>query len=137
MRLPLKLEYACRVLVQLARTYDRGEVRRADELAEAEAVSPNYLVQILNELRPAGLVESKRGKHGGYLLARRPEEISLLDIARALEGRLLELNDPEGGQSGPVAAMAWADVFRTLEKSLSEWTLADLLSDGNSADWVI
>ncbi|MEM6911939.1 MAG: Rrf2 family transcriptional regulator [Verrucomicrobiota bacterium] len=137
MRLPLKIEYATRALVQLARTYERGEVRRAEELAEAEALSPHYLVQILNELRPAGLVASRRGKNGGYLLARRPEEISLLDIAQALEGRVLELNDPEGGESGPAAAGAWKEVFAGLEKALSEWTLADLLSDGSSADWVI
>ena len=84
MRLPLKTEYACQVLAQLASTYAVGEVRQVEELAAAEGLSPNYLVQILTTLRGAGLVISRRGKYGGYLLARHPETITLAEIAAAM-----------------------------------------------------
>ena len=77
MRLPLKTEYACQVLAQLASTYAAGDVRQVEDLATAEALSPNYLVQILTTLRQAGLVISRRGKNGGYLLARHPGNITL------------------------------------------------------------
>ncbi|MEZ5304557.1 MAG: Rrf2 family transcriptional regulator [Verrucomicrobiales bacterium] len=89
MKLPLKLEYACRVLVQLAPTFGAGQVRRVEELAERERISANYLLQILNELRTAGLVQSRRGKNGGYLLAKEPASITLAEITRAVEGALL------------------------------------------------
>ena len=65
MKLSHKLEYACRVLAQLARTHGQEKLAHIDELAEAEKIPANYLVQILNELRNAGLIISKRGKQGG------------------------------------------------------------------------
>ena len=69
MRLPLKTEYACQMLAQLALTYSEEGVRQVEDLAAAENLSPNYSVQILTTLRQAGLVISRRGKNGGYLLA--------------------------------------------------------------------
>ena len=70
MKLSHKLEYACRVLAQLGLTYGQGKLAHIETLASAEAIPANYLVQILNELRGAGLIVSKRGKQGGYALAR-------------------------------------------------------------------
>ena len=75
-KLSHNLEYACRVLAQLARTHGQEKLAHIDELAEAEKIPANYLVQILNELRNAGLIVSKRGKQGGYALARAPERVA-------------------------------------------------------------
>ena len=68
MKISQKLEYACRALAQLAKHHDGRTLTRLEDLAQREAVSGNFLVQILNDLRRAGLIESRRGKAGGYLL---------------------------------------------------------------------
>ena len=90
MKLSHKLEYACRVLAQLGRSYGQEKLAHIDRLAEAEAIPANYLVQILNELRTSGLITSKRGKQGGYALAHEPGKISLAQIIHAVDSELLE-----------------------------------------------
>ncbi len=126
MKLPLKLEYACRVLIQLKPTFLSGKVRRIDDLAERECISPNYLVQILNDLRTAGLVESKRGKNGGYCLVRDPSEITMEDVVGATEGAFLQLNGASEGESGGAAAEAWKRVFESVNEELRQHRLSDL-----------
>ena len=92
MKLSVKVDYSCRVLARMARMYGTDVLAHIEELARIEAVPSNYLVQILTELRNGGLIVSRRGKQGGYALARPPEEISLYDIVRVIEGDLLETN---------------------------------------------
>ena len=141
MRLPLKTEYACQVLAQLASRYASGEVRQVEELAAAERLSPNYLVQILTALRQAGLVLSRRGKNGGYLLARDPAEISLADIALAMEGgALVESSPGNGGASAHRVHEAWVRANEALLRSCAGIPLTDLVppaTAGGDADWVI
>lgn len=143
MRLPLKTEYACQVMAQLARFHGDGGVRTVEELAEAEGLSPNYLVQILTQLRPAGLVISKRGKYGGYLLAREPESITLAEIAQAMEGPHLIWTSPgNGGMSAQRVRDAWKRANGDLYTALNEISLAELVPDSGTnpsgpADWVI
>lgn len=137
MKIPLKLEYACRVMIQLKPSFATGEVRRVEELAERESVSPNYLVQILNDLRNAGLVESRRGKRGGYLLARDPEEVTLADIVAASEGALLQGNGGTEGDSGPATAELWRSVIGGLEQHLKRYRLADMGSVEAVGMWQI
>lgn len=142
MRLPLKTEYACQVMAQLAKTYATGEVRRVEELAAAEGLSANYLVQILTQLRPIGLVVSKRGKNGGYLLGRAPETIFLAEIAGAMEGEtLIETSNGSIGMSSEKVNLAWARANQELKSALGEICLTELIPDDaepNSAqDWVI
>ena len=80
MKLTVKLDYACRAMTQLAKRYECGLVCSIDQVAEAEEIPAKYLAQILSDLRQGGLVESRRGKQGGYLLSKEPKEISLLDV---------------------------------------------------------
>lgn len=141
MRLPLKTEYACQVLAQLARTYDRNEVRQVEELAMAEGLSPNYSVQILTTLRQAGLVLSRRGKGGGYLLARHPDEISLAEIAVAMEGeQLVESSPGNGGLSAETVHAAWLRVNDAMLAACREIRLSELVAREEvegAGDWVI
>jgi len=141
MRLPLKTEYACQVLAQLASRHAFGEVRQVEELAAAERLSPNYLVQILTALRQAGLVLSRRGKHGGYLLARDPSDISLADIALAMEGgALVESSPGNGGASSRRVHEAWVRANEALLRSCAGIPLTDLMPSTGSVeaeDWVI
>lgn len=137
MKVPLKLEYACRVMIQLKSSFASGEVRRVEELAELEGISPNYLVQILNDLRMAGLVESRRGKHGGYLLAKDPEDVTLGDIVAAAEGALLQLNGTPEGESGPATVRLWRRIIEDVEHQLRGRRLADMGASEPAAMWQI
>ncbi|WOO39869.1 Rrf2 family transcriptional regulator [Rubellicoccus peritrichatus] len=129
MKLSLKVEYACRVLAQLGRRFGTETLAHIDELAEAEAVPANYLVQILNELRNGSLITSKRGKQGGYALANSPEEITLRDIVAVVDSEMLEAEAGKLGQSGPLVADAWASVSDALDKALKGITLKDMMPD--------
>ena len=145
MRLPLKTEYACQVMAQLAKNHGDGEVQRVEELARAEGLSANYLVQILTQLKPAGLVISKRGKYGGYLLARDPEDITLAEIAQAMEGQDLIWTSPgNGGMSSPKVRSAWQQANQDLHAVLAQVTLSALIpetadpeTEESTPDWVI
>ena len=123
MKLSVKVDYACRVLAQLARHYGEGRLAHIEELAKVEAVPANYLVQILSELRNGGLIASRRGKQGGYVLSRPPEKITLQDIVRLIEGDILELSGSAEGQSGKRIQQVWRDVRATLELKCKSYTL--------------
>ena len=130
MKLSVKVDYACRVLAQLARHHGEGRLAHIDELARTEAVPANYLVQILSELRNGGLITSRRGKQGGYVLARPPEKITLYDIVKLIEGDLLELGGGAEGQSGRRVQQVWRDVRAALEAKTKGYTLDMLVARG-------
>jgi Rrf2 family protein len=75
MKISVKVDYACRVMAELARLHGTGELAQIEHLARTEAVPANFLAQILGKLRTAGLITSRRGNLGGYTLARPPEDI--------------------------------------------------------------
>jgi Rrf2 family transcriptional regulator, cysteine metabolism repressor len=125
-KLSVKVDYACRVLAQLARLHGGDGLAHIEGLAKIEAVPANYLVQILSELRNGGLITSRRGKQGGYALARSPDEISLLDIVRVIEGELLELSPPGKGQSGKRVHQIWSELREAFEKKAASYTLDKL-----------
>ena len=83
----MKAKYGLKALVRLARDYGRGPWLIA-ELAAEEGIPKKFLELILLELKQQGLLQSKKGKGGGYLLARRPEEIRVGTVLRILEGTI-------------------------------------------------
>ncbi|WP_404425389.1 RrF2 family transcriptional regulator [Nibricoccus sp. IMCC34717] len=123
MKLSVKVDYACRVLAQLARQRGSEELAHIEDLARVEAVPANYLVQILSELRNGGLITSRRGKQGGYALARPAEEVTLLDIVRVIEGELLEITPVGEGQSARRVNQVWKEVRESLEEKARSITL--------------
>ena len=116
-------------MIQLAKHHDGQTLTRLDALAQREAVSSNFLVQILNDLKRGGLIISKRGKAGGYLLAREPREINLQQITSAVEPSILTANVSDQGESGSSVQDAWAKISQSLDQSLSEVTLDSLVSE--------
>ena len=86
MKLSAKTEYACLAMLALAEEYDPGEPVQLRRIAEEHGIPPRFLVQILSQLKGAGLVASTRGSAGGYRLARPPHEITLADVIDVLEG---------------------------------------------------
>ena len=87
MKLSLRGEYALRALLVLGLNYDESVVR-IQTISERQNIPKRFLEQILNDLKSAGIVQSKRGVAGGYRLARPPQEISLASIVRHIEGAL-------------------------------------------------
>ncbi|MEZ0353098.1 RrF2 family transcriptional regulator [Mycobacterium sp. pR1184] len=132
MRMSAKAEYAVRAMIQLA-TADSGTLVKTDDLAQAQGIPPQFLVDILTNLRTDRLVRSHRGRDGGYELARPGSEISIADVLRCIDGPLASVRDIGLGDlpySGPTAPLA--DVWRALRASmrsvLEETTLADVAS---------
>lgn len=127
MKLSVKLDYALRALAGLAALHESGEVCCIEDLAEREAIPANYLVQILRELRNGGLVVSKRGKQGGYLLSRLPELITLHDVISLVQGDWLQSAASLEGESGQRVASAWGELRESFEKRARSISLRDLL----------
>src|SRR6185369_14642936 len=89
MKLSTRGEYALRALLVLGRDYQEDDsVVRIQEISDQQNIPKRFLEQILNDLKSAKVVESKRGVSGGYRLARRPEEITLAVVIRHIEGAL-------------------------------------------------
>lgn len=121
-----KTDYACLAMLELALRYAGREPVRLRDLADAHQIPSPFLVQILLQLKSAGLVESTRGAAGGYRLARTPQEISLADILEVMEGPASGSNSE---RSTP-ASKALAETWRALRANQREWlaqiSLADL-----------
>lgn len=91
MKASVKSDYACRAVEALSLHHPNSRPLRIEEIARKEAIPANYLVQILIELKSNGLIQSRRGKAGGYTLARSPREITVGDVLRAVQGDVLEM----------------------------------------------
>src|SRR5260221_6061497 len=87
MKLSLRGEYALRALLVLGLEYSDAVVR-IQRISEHQNIPKRFLEQILNDLKSAGIVQSRRGVAGGYRLAKRPEEITLAAVVRHIEGAL-------------------------------------------------
>jgi Rrf2 family protein len=85
MRISKKAEYACFAMLELAANYRDPRPVRVQAIATAHAIPQRFLVQILLQLKGAGLVASSRGAHGGYQLARAPDKISLAEVINAID----------------------------------------------------
>ena len=130
MRMSAKAEYGVRAMIQLAAA-EPGIVVKTDDLAHAQGIPAQFLVDILSDLRADRLVRSHRGREGGYELARPAEQISIADVLRCIDGPLASVRDIGLGDlpySGPTAALT--DVWRALRASmravLEMTTLADV-----------
>jgi len=129
MKISQKLEYACRAMTQLAKYHDGRTLTRLEDLAQREAVSGNFLVQILNDLRRTGLIESRRGKAGGYLLGRAADQITLRQVVEAVDPALLQCSVTRDGDSGQAVRRAWEQVSSGLQQSLDQITVESLASN--------
>lgn len=111
MKFSIKVQYGLQAMLALSLNYGGGQVR-IKSIASEHSIPIRFLEQLLLVLKRAGLVNSVRGKHGGYLLGKKPSEISLLDIIEALEGPL-ELTNKEMRKT-PI-------IFETFKKVQSEF----------------
>ena len=84
MKIPTKLRYGLRFLINISRFYGTGQLTPISKVSEEEGISNKYLEQIISSFVKAGLISGSRGKGGGYVLKKSPAEISIYDIAMAL-----------------------------------------------------
>lgn len=129
MKITIKLDYACRIMAELAREYSTGLPVRIDHLSKVESVPANFLAQILGELRNGKLVVSKRGISGGFTLARPPDEITLHDIIAVIEGDLLELSGNHVGRTGRRLKQAWQEIREIISEKTRSYTLETLAAN--------
>jgi Rrf2 family cysteine metabolism transcriptional repressor len=127
-RISVKVDYACRVMAELARLHGSGELAQIEHLARTEVVPANFLAQILLKFRDHGLINSRRGNHGGYALARTPQEISLYDILIAVEGQCLQLSGNFAGRSGRRLKQVWDEIGVALVAKTKSYTLDQLVA---------
>jgi Rrf2 family protein len=134
-------ETAIRVLLYLASKESSAPVPPRP-LAERFGASPSYLAKVTGALAKAGLAESRRGAHGGVLLARNPESVTLLEIVEAMQGRILGDYCTEDADPSSVCAFhqAMLELHEAIVGVLRSWTLADLarkpLPDGALAGFL-
>ena len=104
-----------------------------DELAKRNGVSKNYLVQILIELKARGIVKSLRGKDGGYLLAKRPSEISFGEVIRIVHGEVYDTPALADDNCPVELKDAWRRLQSAATSASDEITFQTLLDQGNNA----
>ena len=132
-----KAEYGVRVMAHLANSDDDGPISLGT-IADAEGLPLAYLEHLVQRLRKAQLIESRRGAYGGYTLARAPADISMAEVVSALEGDIAPIEcitaDADGvltcareGSEPCPTKLLWTRVQGSIVRTLTEMTLADLV----------
>ena len=131
MKLSVKSDYAARAVLWLSRHFQEGGARTVDEMASAQGIPSNYLVQILIELKSAQIVKSQRGKEGGYLLARPPAKITFGDVLRCIHGEVFDSAGMSNPQSPPELRQAWQQLGQAVNNTADSITFQQLLDASN------
>jgi Rrf2 family transcriptional regulator, cysteine metabolism repressor len=125
-----KGEYACVAMFELAAKHGDPQPVRVKDIADQHGIPQRFLVQILLQLKGAGLVASTRGTSGGYQLTRAPDAISLLDIIRVIDpaplARPISLTSTTSAAVQAIRGI-WQDIQAEQQRRLEELTLADLV----------
>ncbi|MGH9065541.1 MAG: RrF2 family transcriptional regulator [Acidimicrobiales bacterium] len=134
MKVSTRGDYASRALLSLA-LHDDAEPTSVHHLAERTGLPQPYLEQILLALKGAGLVRSKRGVGGGYVLARPPGEVTLGQIVSAVDGPIVAGDFGAPHENGAcnhegqcVLLTVWSDVGEHMRSHLDSFTLADMVA---------
>ncbi len=134
MELSCKTKYALLALLELATNHQKQEPIQIRQIAEKQNISDRYLEQLLATLRRGGLVKSQRGAKGGYLLAREPWKITLLDIVNCLEGSETVNQDSPSIHTAEQAVVQeiWQDIDQQIESQLQQYNLQTLSEQRNT-----
>jgi len=131
MKLSTRGRYGVRLMLDLALHYGEGPILLRD-IAERQEISEKYLWQIINPLKTTGLVNSLRGAHGGYVLGKPPESISIKAILQVLEGPLCLVDcvdNPSLCERAPscISRDIWGDASKSMQQTLEDTTLAAMV----------
>lgn len=131
MKIPMKVDYGVRALVELASHYGEGHVQTSD-IASRQGIPEPYLEQLMTTLQKVGFVQSRRGPQGGHILAMSPESLDLGMVMNTLEGNGSPLDcfiDPNDCMFSDSCAQQeiWKSVEDSIQSVLSSTTLAHLV----------
>ena len=146
MRVSRKCEYGLRAAFELASRADDGPVK-IQQIAAAQNIPPRFLEIILNELRHAGVVQSRRGKAGGYMLARPAKEITVGEVIESVQGPIAFGGEKGNGSHYVYGDYAFGQLWENMAKAVSSTcnrtTFAELveyekgLRGASVADYII
>jgi len=133
MKLSTKTRFGLRIMLQVAVDGDNAPVF-SRRIAEAQGISEAYVDQILMPLRAGGLLISRRGRQGGYQLAKLPDKITVLDVVETMEGKISLVDCVDNDKSCERVArcathLIWRNLAAAMRSTLSATTLADLLRE--------
>ena len=129
MNISARTDYACIAVLDLAARYGAGEPVRARTIANAHGIPSGFLIQILLQLKGAGIVASTRGASGGYKLVRDPIDISLGEVMSVIEGPPGSIESNANGDTTATQALvdAWTEIATSQRQMLDSITFAELL----------
>lgn len=131
MKLSSKTQYGMRILLHVAQTTQGGKLVQGKDIAASQNINEPYLEQIMVALKKAGIIQTVRGRRGGYLLGVDPKSVSLLDIIEVFEGpvSLAESGGEVDGTPGKsdVVGQALDEITQTLREEAGDVTLADIM----------
>ena len=139
MKISAKAEYACLAVLALARQGPESSPLHIRQISEAYGIPERYLVQILLQLKGAGLVASTRGASGGYRLARAAIEHLASEVLVAVDGPERRVGIPPGpsGRRLAVLASVWESVRAAERAVLDHTTIAQLAEQSSPHEWII
>jgi Rrf2 family protein len=140
MRLSTKSRYGLRALFDMA--YHAGNLpAQIKDISRRQNISPRYLEQIFQDLKRGGLLKSRRGPQGGYLLSRKPHEITVHQVITAAEGEMSLVDCRKSGKGSKeecefgnecVTQKVWQEANKRLKDYLDSVTLKDLCDDAKA-----
>ena len=131
MKLSTRGRYGLRLMLDLALHHGEGPVLLKD-ISRRQGISEKYLGNLIHPLKTMGLVNSYRGAHGGYMLAKAPAEVTLKDIMRILEGSMCLVacvDDPVSCERAPgcIAREIWSEATRNIARTFESMTLETMV----------
>lgn len=134
MKISTKGRYGLRILLDIALYKSGNKPRMIREIAANQEISEKYISRLIIELRRAGFVQAIRGANGGFVLARKPEAITILEVIEVMEGPLAIVECAGGGKSSCTrqercpAQHLWRDINQRVRAAFGDYTLQDLLN---------
>lgn len=132
MQLPIKAHYATVAMLALAQNFESGQPVTARAIADDHDIPSQFLVQILQQLRAAGMISSTRGSSGGFRLEREPSTISLADVIEAVCPASNAATPRSSSPLGQVAQEAWNELSLIEKQHLHELKLSELCQRAES-----
>ena len=129
MNISAKTEYACIAVLELAGKFGGGDPVRIRDIAEKHGVPARFLVQILLQLKSAGIVKSVRGASGGYQLLIPPEKLSLEQVMSVIDGKYHQIvsNASEKTAVSEALIKVWNEIAKVEREALAGTTFAELV----------
>ncbi len=133
MKISAESDYACRALLELALNWPGRKLVQISVIAKKQNIPIKYLEQILLELKNIGMVESARGKQGGYRLVKEPRKISLGEVMRNTRGPLLQIADSAEKRES-VFTPIWNETEEAIAKVLDKINFEDIANKAKSTE---